>query len=135
MLTIEAVKEIAETARRAMEPYFLEHGVAGYCNTASFALKEALSKADDEEWTVVQGGVVTDAAPEGLSHCWLVREHDGLLVDITGDQFGFDPVMVEDEFDMPDFVPMETAFAWDQHEVETMVNMISMELGMPGITP
>ena len=61
----------------------------GACGTACELLGQYLSDCGLGEWTYVSR---VDAG--GHTHAWLAR--DGVVVDITGDQFGWSPVIVVD---------------------------------------
>jgi hypothetical protein len=89
------VRDAATRFRRAFEQGGLEfHGVAdfplGACGTASDLLGQYLADSGLGEWTYRSG----ELPDSGNTHAWL--ERDGVLVDITADQFADveDPVIV-----------------------------------------
>ncbi len=112
------VTAVARTARMAWEPMWLEwKRVNRYpgpiepasrdvCVPTSFALRDALRRTVPEIWWKVAGGRPTKRTPRGgfmdsqgtpHPHLWVVgRCVEGpVVVDISADQFGAEPVLVE----------------------------------------
>jgi len=119
----DAVMEIAERVRLVLEDAWPAQETcpgedeaprsAGQCGRSSCVLVRILSEElPDGEWRLAGGledvddsmnahDLVPDAGPGGMvwngcwqDHYWVVSEPYGLIVDVTGDQFGHAPVVV-----------------------------------------
>lgn len=98
--TPEDVRECAKRVRKALEemkpadlPIGLKQFPRGACGDACLLLGAALADRNLGEFRYVCGHNYHEGKPE--SHAWLVGE--GLIIDITADQFGagMPPVFVE----------------------------------------
>jgi len=114
------VRELAERVRQALEPHWNASSM-GRCNSASAFLVDLLRERGDPGWDLVHGGACKageEFDPDfAAGHCWAQRE-DGLMVDITGDQFGHPAVVVGWEWDVEHLEVMESTYVWDSLEVE-----------------
>lgn len=115
-------------AEMQLVPRILSEGMCGF---SSAFLLEVLPGETGEEWRVVGGipvseagtpldsGGIMDAEGKWQAHYWLVNDAQGLIVDLTSDQFGFDPVVVVDDKD-----PRYSANYHD-HEVAEQMRAVS----------
>lgn len=84
--------EAAWSAQTAHEDYAGAPGSpVGQCGVTSAWLQHRLNADHGIATTLCRGAIYT--APRDLAdagHCWL--EHDGVVIDLTADQFGLPPV-------------------------------------------
>ena len=133
----EELKEIAAVARHALEPGLQKDAwgkpiPGGSCLYGSVLLVELVERFDRAR-AVIRGGSgemgtgAVDVDGEWQGHYWVEVEKDGevLVVDITGDQFGYGPVRVLSVTEARSFlVPGQQAI------VDEAASMIRGEVGI-----
>lgn len=112
--------QVALAERDGLQPAMI--GSTGLCREASMFAVAVLEEAGWTGWRMVNGKFdledienipldIHDYHVHGETeafHTWVVHEKDGILMDLTADQFGYE-VCPEDE---PLVLPLERAFAW-----------------------
>jgi hypothetical protein len=127
-MTEEEVLQIVSDTRERLEPLWdewrRERGrpepacpSEGMCRFAAQLLARRLTQAQIGDWIVTGGapqsdygleafrhlkagdGGIQDSTDAWQGHYWALRPADGLIADVTADQFGHDPVVVTDTSD------------------------------------
>lgn len=117
---LQAINHAVTGFRRALETYvgedphqFLARLPAGACKAVSLLLARYLHDMGFGSPYLVANG---DRAPEGETwetHAWL--QLDGLLIDITADQFGQPPVMITDRSSFHECFRGQQEYAFDSY--------------------
>ncbi len=122
--TIFSVSRVVVGVRLFLEAFWEKRGTnsTAKCIETSMFLAEILNAELGGDWQVWCGRFNPPGAECAEAHCWVRDTFSGMNVDLTGDQFGLDRVIVCYDGDIPyeDSCPFEDGDEWLEEDLRAL---------------